>query len=209
VQQRQDIIMQQALILALGYSLVTGLSLSLGLPAIYTVLLSAGLLVLFYALLSWRSYSERERFIAGLRPFVASPQLYSGLLGPASPSGLPDVQEIFEELCEGILQARLAFLAPIGPLKTLFGPPLSQPPGAALPDLEQIIPRFTPAELCLPLRAEEFGGAIWAVPLWNERGLCGALLLGEKQDGGFYTQEEIEIARSASERLLSSWYWVW
>jgi signal transduction histidine kinase len=195
---------QQALILALGYSLVTGLSLSLGLPAIYPVLLSACLLVLFYALSSWRSYIDRERFIADLRPFMASPQLYNGLLRPASPSDLPDVQETFAELCGSILQARLAFLAPIGPLAALFGPPLSQPPGPTLPDLEQIMPRFTPAELCLPLRADDFGGAIWAVPLWNERGLCGALLLGEKLDGGFYTQEEIELARSAGERLVDT-----
>jgi signal transduction histidine kinase len=42
------------------------------------------------------------------------------------------------------------------------------------------------------------------VALWNERGLCGALLLGEKWDGSLYTQEEIEIARSACERLVDT-----
>ena len=52
---------------------VIGLSLSLDLPAIYSLLLSAGLLALFYALLSWRSYVDRERFMSDLRPFVAGP----------------------------------------------------------------------------------------------------------------------------------------
>ncbi len=38
--------------------------------------------------------------------------------------------------------------------------------------------------------------------MWSERGLAGALLIGEKRDGGLYVQEEIEVARAAGERLL-------
>ena len=49
-----------------------------------------------------------------------------------------------------------------------------------------------------------YGGAQWAVPLWSERGLIGVLLLGEKRDGGLYTQEEIEIARASGERLIDT-----
>src|SRR5262249_44589977 len=44
----------------------------------------------------------------------------------------------------------------------------------------------------------------WAVPLWSERGLIGVLLLGDKRDGGLYTQEEIEIARATGERLIDT-----
>ena len=43
---------------------------------------------------------------------------------------------------------------------------------------------------------------MWAIPLWSERGLIGILLLGEKRDGGLYSQEEIEIARAGGERLI-------
>jgi signal transduction histidine kinase len=42
------------------------------------------------------------------------------------------------------------------------------------------------------------------VPLWDERGLIGVFLLGEKRDGGLYTQEEIEIARASGERLIDT-----
>ena len=42
------------------------------------------------------------------------------------------------------------------------------------------------------------------MPLWSERGLIGVLLLGEKRDGGLYTQEEIEIARASGERLIDT-----
>jgi signal transduction histidine kinase len=40
--------------------------------------------------------------------------------------------------------------------------------------------------------------------LWSERGLVGALLLGDKRDGGPYSEEEIEIARAGGERLLDT-----
>jgi signal transduction histidine kinase len=39
------------------------------------------------------------------------------------------------------------------------------------------------------------------VPLWSERGPVGLLLLGEKKEGDFYSQEELEIARASGERL--------
>jgi signal transduction histidine kinase len=56
----------------------------------------------------------------------------------------------------------------------------------------------------VPLAGEHYGGAVWAVPLWSERGLIGVLLLGDKRDGGLYTQEEIEIARATGERLIDT-----
>ena len=61
-----------------------------------------------------------------------------------------------------------------------------------------------PETACLPLDPAQFGGAAWAVPLWSERGLVGVLLLGDKRDGGLYTQEEIEIARASGERLMDT-----
>jgi Histidine kinase-, DNA gyrase B-, and HSP90-like ATPase len=62
----------------------------------------------------------------------------------------------------------------------------------------------SPQMMCVALDPARYGGAVWAVPLWSERGLIGVLLLGEKRDGGLYTQEEIEIARAAGERLIDT-----
>jgi signal transduction histidine kinase len=58
---------------------------------------------------------------------------------------------------------------------------------------------------CLP--AGESGafsesGLAWAVPLWSARGLAGALFLGEKISGSPFSEEEIELAQAAGERLL-------
>ena len=65
--------------------------------------------------------------------------------------------------------------------------------------------QFTSVEtMIVSLDPSAYKGAIWGVPLWSQRGLIGALLLGEKGDGSLYTQEEIEIARVSGERLIDT-----
>ena len=125
-----------AVVLAAGYGLVAGWSLTLHLRPTYIVLLSTGLLSLFYALFSWRSYVERERYMQQLRPFVASQRLYDHLLeqaqaqpgaGPTVADFAPDVaatQITFRALCRNVLDARLAYLVAVGPSAALAGPPL-------------------------------------------------------------------------------------
>lgn len=196
---------QRAIILAAGYSSAVSLSLILRLPPIYSLLLSTGLMVAFYALLSWRSYLERERFIDQLRPFITSQQIYAHLLDSAAGDTEPDIQEPFRALCEDILEARAGVLAPLGSMAPLFGTPIIYPDDGIIPidQLPEIHSSFTdPGVLCLPLNLPEYKDFSWAIPLWNERGLCGVLLLGNKWDGSLYTQEEIEIARAAGERLI-------
>jgi signal transduction histidine kinase len=199
---------RRAVILAAGYGLVVGLSLTVRLRPIYSLLLTAILMTFFYALLSWRSYAERERTIEGLRPFVASQRLYDQLLAP-SPSFNPDLDgnRLLGALCGDLLGAQLAFLLPQGALAPLINAPFTFPVGADPPPplpadtLERI---DSPQQICLPVEPTRHGGAIWAVPLWSERGLIGVLLLGPKRDNGLYSQEEIEIARSSGERLMDS-----
>ena len=199
---------RRAVMLALGYSTLVGLSLAMKLQPIYSLLLSTCLLVFFYALVSWRAYIERDLLIASLRPFVSSQQGYMQMLSrldPSTPgSAALDVRQPFIALCENVLGARQAYLVPLGWLAPLFGAPLAYPDqkAPALPDLPDIVAKVRPHELCLPVEAASFAGANWAVPLWSERGLCGMLLLGQKNDQGLYSQEEIEIARSTGERLM-------
>jgi signal transduction histidine kinase len=196
---------QRAIILAAGYSLAVSLSLRLGLPSIYSLMLSTGLMVGFYALLSWRSYLERERFIGQLRPFITSQQLYERLLSTPEERVAPDIQGPFYALCRDVLGARTAVLTPLGSMAPLFGSPLNYPDQGALPlaDISEIREAISGSTaLCEPLQPEDNNGFAWAIPLWSARGLSGVLLLGEKVDQTLYTQEEIEIARAAGERLV-------
>ena len=195
---------QRALILAAGYSTLVGFTATLQIASIYSVLLSTALLVLFYALLSWRTYAEREHFIDSLRPFIASPQLYDQLVETSSGSPLREAEPSLWALCSQVLGASRAALIPQGPLATLFGATLAYPNLESAPAIKvvELAAKATPDTLYLPLEEEGTCKAVWAIPLWNGGGLCGILALGEKLDNGLYTQEEIEIARTAGERLV-------
>jgi signal transduction histidine kinase len=207
---RQGLVRQwrRAVILAAGYGVAVGWSLALQLPPIYSLLLTTILMTLFYALLSWRSFAERERVMDQLRPFVASPRLYRHLLASSPSSALDfDVRALFRALCDDVLGASVAYLVPLGPLTSLVGSALTYPEdGRALPAaLFGVAAEFDSSRaMCVPLDPARYGDATWAVSLRSEQGLIGVLLLGGKQDGGLYSQEEIEIAQASGERLMDT-----
>ncbi len=202
---------RDAVLLAFGFGGVMSASLLIKLPPVYSVLITALAVTLFYALFSRSSYAERERYIAHLRPFVSSQRLYDDLTGGGGAGEtLPaavDVQTPFFALCGDVLGATRALLLPVGALAPLIGQPTTypaaiKPPLVAVP-LADLLGRFTtPQTMCVAVDPTQSGGAAWAVPLWSERGLIGVLLLGEKRSGALYTQEEIEIARASGERLI-------
>jgi signal transduction histidine kinase len=172
---------------------------------IYSLLLTTLLMTVFFALLAWRSYAERERFMRSLRPFLAGSGVYTRILDTGSEEISMDVSASFQALCRDILETRQACLAPLGAMGPLAGPPIPFPDQDQLPipSLAGLAAEFrSPQEKGLPLDPKEQNGFIWAIPLWSERGLAGALLLGEKRTGGLYTEEEIETARAAGERLI-------
>ena len=204
---------RQAVILAFGYSLVVGAAFLVRLDFFYILLLATLLLTIFYALLSWRSFEERQRLISSLRPFLASQDLYHELLAaqnsPISASkdelGLTS-QASFQALCTGVLETKLAYLVPLGPMAPLVGPLLAYPP---LPDQSSITMDLSPefsseSSGWFAVDPQRHAGAVWAVPLRRQGSLSGVLLMGEKHSGGLYTQEEVEIARLAGESLLDS-----
>lgn len=198
----------RALLLAAGYGAMVGWALTTQVRPVYVILLATLLMTIFFALLGWRSYAERERYITHLRPFVTSQRLYDRLLSSAAPSPPElDARTPFRALCSDVLGARRALLVPLGPLAPLAGPPLSypetedQPPPP--PALDEVVTQFTsPALAGVPVDPDTYAGASWAIPLWSERGLIGVLLLGAKLDGSLYTHEEMEIARASGERLV-------
>ncbi len=219
---------RNAVALSAGYALLAAWSLTLQLRPIYSVLLTAALLSVFYALFSWRAYAERESYMRQLRPFVAGQPLYQQLLeqartpAGAAPAADPQTEAAaasFEALCRAVLGARLAYLVPLGPAAPLAGPALSYAQAnsalpSVAPDAAALAALVTSREVsALPVEPSQAGGATLALPLWSERrtaggppsaGLIGLLLLGEKSDGGLYTQEEIDIARAGGERLMDA-----
>lgn len=193
---------RRALLLAVGYGWLMGGALALGLEPIYVALATALLMTVFFALLSWRYYVEWEHSTQQLRPFVTSANWYETLV--AAPQVDASLTEPFAALCEQVLQASLAYLAPLGPsaafVRTQAYPPAGEPPSVAV--LQSAIERSTSPLLAID--PAHYAGATWAVPLRRERGLIGVLLLGPRRDDGLYTLEEIEIARTVGERLIDA-----
>lgn len=187
---------RRAVILAAGYSIAVAAALGLPLSSVYVVLLATLLLVVFYALLSVRMFGERERLVRELQPFLAPPP------GAGRDLAREQARAPFDTLCANVLNARVAYLVPHVP----FAAPLAFPAGRAPPTpVSALTAQFTASRApYLAIAPDSFGGALWAIPLWSERGLSGLLLLGERSDGGLYTQEEIEIAQAAGERVLQA-----
>jgi signal transduction histidine kinase len=201
---------RRAVILAAGFSLVLAWSLTRQILPIYSLLLSILLVVVFYALLGWRAYAERERLIQNLRPFVAYKRLYEAILEDEKDSSITheeDMYEPFGALCEDILETRQACLVPLGRLAPLSGSPLIYPQGSGFPlaTVNEMISRLGPPdEIGVALSPDRASGMVFAVSLWSERGLTGVLLLGGRRSGGLYTQEEMEIARAIGEHLIDT-----
>jgi signal transduction histidine kinase len=195
---------RSTVLLAAGLGLISGGALAVQLRPLYALMSAGAAVVVFHAFFNWRAFAERAQFMAQLRPFVASLDLYDQLID-SSPPDPAAPQAIFETLCRDVLGAQSGALVPTDSLVALTGPPLLYPPRGApltVPQAADLSARFpSPETRCLP--ATE-AGAAWAVSLWNERGLAGALLLGEKANGSPYTEEEIEVAQAGGERLLDT-----
>ena len=195
---------QDAILLAAGYGGLTGWVVGLEGSTFYGILLGALLVTVLYVMANTRAHAARGRYADQLRPFVAGPRVYDALMEPDAPQ--VDVKGAFAGLCTQVLDAGLAYLVAVGPLSSLVDPPLTHPDGLVVPEgLSELAPRCSSSDqICLAVDPGACGGAMWAVPLWSERGLIGLLLLGTKADGGIYTREEVEIARASGERLIDT-----
>ncbi len=195
---------RNAVLLAGGYSLVVGLSLTGRLMPIFILLLATVVMTVFYALMGRRSYTERDSFLETLRPFVSSQQLYERLTADSGSPWETDAGGSFRALCSDVLGCECAALAAVGPMAALWGPALTYPPGfsAAVPGPEFSSPESRPG--AVPLAADRPDRLRWAVGLWSRRGPIGVLLLGDKLNGSLYTQEDFEIAQAACERLIDA-----
>lgn len=183
-----------AILLAAGFAAVAAGSLAAQLRPIYGLLLAAVLLALFYALYGWRTLREREQLITRLRPFVQSRENADTLRGASPPAS-----HLLAALCREVLDTGYAQLIPLGSMATLAGPGLIYPPASGARSCRP--PRDLHAGMT-PLDLGEFSPYRWAIALWGDWGLSGALLVGEKRDGGVYSQEEMEIAQATGERVL-------
>ncbi len=204
---------QWYLLLMMGavFALTLGFAVALRLPSIYIALTGGALAVGLYAMLTWRTFVEREALIHRLRPFLSSPRVIERLLHEgAAGSAQRELAEPFRALCQEVLDTRQAYLFAAGPLASFAGEMFVFPPaGLALPaaaarEVEAQASALGSGALYLPLDPRRAAGCEWAIPLWSEGDLAGLMVLGPRTNGAPFTQEEFEAARAAAERLLDT-----
>ena len=156
---------QRVVILAISYGFVIGAVRGLRFRNIYGLLLATILMTVFFALVSWRSYVERDRFMDNLRPFILSHHLYEQLLTSSTPQEV-NIAEPFRVLCEEVLEAKMAYLAALGPMSALTGPPITYPESLSpnLPPLNGLNERnlHHPTFFPVPVSQQTYSGATWA-----------------------------------------------
>jgi len=196
----------EALVLAGGFSGAVSVSFSAGMHPIYTALIATVLVAVVLSLLGWRAHLERQRSMEQLRPFAESERVFEGALSQEALRPEEAALPLLEALCRDTLEARSAYLIPAGHVSALVSAPISYPPSASADrDWRDVLERCSsPDTMAVSLDPAQCAGAIWAIPLWSARGLMGALLLGEKVNGGLYSEEEMEIARASGEHLLDT-----
>ncbi len=183
---------------AVGISTITGWSLVEALRPIYILLLLTGLMTCFYALYSWRTLIEHDGFVRRLRPFASNQKLVSQIINPIDDQ-YSHASKLFQITCSEILNTSTALLVPLGPLAPMVGKPLCFPIGNSVVSLK--LPDHLD-RVAVALAPKDYQGFDWVIPLWAERGLSGALYIAHKQDRGFYTQEEMDLAQASGERII-------
>lgn len=183
------------------FALVVGSSAALAIPSIYTLLFATTLASLAYALLSWRYRIEHEAFMERLRPFVSSLHFQDRLLdGGTSLSAA--VSGLVEAVSRDVLRAERACLILRDRIPGLPPAVAYQWGATPVPHLDELAMSAEPDRSAVRLSAPN--GAEWAIPLWDGRGLAGALVLGAPLPGAVYSEELMEVAAACCARLTDA-----
>lgn len=186
------------------------------------LLLITSLATGIYALFTWSSYTAHDRYIAMLGPFLHSTNMRHWLNTDLQKTE-QSMEDLFFHLCKDVLEvqcARLMVLA--GPVRHSFNyrwSILDQ-----LNDTQEQtgkVPTMTAeaqAKRSSPLHSKAAGtnayrvqvtlhglpAICWVLTIYDELGLVAKLYLGPRQDGGVFTDEDMDLAHACGQRILDT-----
>ena len=170
------------------------------------LLLITSLAAVTYALFTWSSYTDHDRYIALLGPFVRSTSLNHWLNTDLQKTE-QDLGNLFFHLCHDVLAVRFAYLTvAAGTLKRNFSYrwPKETVLGSKLIALDKKgnIDAEAPKRVQITLDGQRM--ICWVLPIFDERGLVAALYLGPREDGGAFTDEDMDLAQACGQRVLDT-----
>src|SRR3989440_9695470 len=185
-----------------------------------SLLLITSLATGVYALFTWSSYTAHDRYIALLGPFLRSTNMRHWLNTDLrkTEKGLED---LFFHLCQDALAvqcARLTVLA--GSVRRTFSYrwPVGDAPAVQIV-APGTAPKFTPrfehdvsmkagkaklAPARVQLTINGLPMICWVLPIYDELGLVAMFYLGPRQDGGAFTDEDMDLAHACGQRILDT-----
>lgn len=170
---------------------------TLPIKPIYSLMLTAMLAVVAYAMFNWRQYVEHAEFMKRLDPFVKSLHLHDHLLA-SGPDSWRESRELFTALCRDALGADRACL--------LFDASM---PGGVPPRIDYRWRAEYDDRLNAPITARSsewtrLDDDHWLYALADSRGAIGRLVLGPKINDSDYTMQELQVAAACGERILDA-----
>ena len=170
------------------------------------LLLITSLAAVTYALFTWSSHTAHDRFIALLGPFVRSTSL-SHWLNTDLQKTEQDLGNLFFHLCHDVLAVQFAYLTvTAGTLKRNFSYrwPNETVLGSKLVahNKRGNIDTEAPKRIQITLHGQSM--ICWVLPIFDERGLVAALYLGPREDGGAFTEEDMDLAQACGQRILDT-----
>jgi two-component sensor histidine kinase len=170
------------------------------------LLLITSLAAVTYALFTWSSYTAHDRYIALLGPFVRSTSLRHWLNTDLQKTE-QDLGNLFFHLCHDVLAVQFAYLTvAAGTLKRNFSYrwPQEIVLGSKLVAFNKKgnIDTEAPKRIQVTLYGQRM--ICWVLPIFDERGLVAALYLGPREDGGSFTEEDMDLAQACGQRILDT-----
>jgi two-component sensor histidine kinase len=170
------------------------------------LLLITSLASIAYALFTWSSYAAHDRYIALLGPFVRSTSLRHWLNIDLRKTE-QDLENLFFHLCHDVLAVQFAYLTVTAgtirrnfsyrwPVEAVLGTSLIAPKNRGNIEAE------APKRVQITLHGERM--ICWVLPIYDERGLVAALYLGPREDGGAFTDEDMNLAHACGQRILDT-----
>ena len=180
------------------------------------LLIITALTTVAYALFTWSSYSARDRLLALLGPFMRSASLRHWLNTDLAKTER-DLEALFIHLCHKVLAVQCAYLdVQAGPVRRSFSYRWSAEavPGAMLTAIKEkrrlehnqlsAATKSDEAPTRLPVVVNGVPLICWTLPIRDERGLVATLYLGPREDGGMFTDEDMNLAQACGERILDT-----
>lgn len=153
--------------------------------------------VIVFQRIQFQESQENNRY---LKPFLQSENIYEYVTSDSSVK--PDFEEFFRILCDNTLHAGSACLIPEGVL-SFRGDPLFYNSNL-VPESSVIRNEWkkNKNKQYFQINRADSGDYIIVLPVHNGNDLTGLLYLGVKRDYTLYSEEELEIAKIASRKIL-------